>query len=1384
MHILKVSDGQRQVCLKAILLTWLAATVVTLCVLSDAGRTYSQVVRPGEQSRPPDVPTSRLEIPADGVAACGYSPSLLYQLNRQANPTARLPLTAGVPPPAITSVFTQQGNFPPAQVVTCGKFRLYYEDFLQGPVGFNDPNPSLGPKRQATLCAVLKYVESTLNINVNGTTNFIDLYIGQSWNSSTNPALPSVGYLAIAGPYFNPTSGYGTTPGYYAGNALLHATGGTDPQPGQYDGTILMNFDKYFNPSPNPISYWDDYLTTVATCRYDLYSVLLHEVTHALGFLSSVEEDSSFNAKCGAANNSFTKFDQLFLYYGDPCVPKLKKVVTGVSPSINPMVSSEPNELRTNLIWLRNGPVEQNHPVYSGTLDSFYPLKVGSLASHLAGSLLSFTAMSQYAPGFQPNYVMGPEIGQGQRKREWTLAEMRVLLSLGYGLNPTFSAATSLNPYGTDLNGWLLLNNSPAYRTNCSQPMLAYNSPFNFMETLTADFPSLTNNNKPSSLTTTQLMINVSELTNVADAQSDAIRVMPNTLFGIRGVSGNANNHATLEIKPSGSQIVYTPEPGFHGRAQFGFYLWDGHERGALRIVTIDVLPGDYTVPPGNQLVINPGLEDGTEMRQRLLNPNIEHSALVDWAYEGIFAGKNFSGAHPFNYLTNFWNLGGGDIMQNSWYGCFMGPNAQNGYYGLPQADWNLSGYGGFDYPTPVTTSTPNDRYHTFQGGYNYSTLINQVKGCNVYKFECDLNFEKTGYSVGQNFTFQLQFVDNPSPNYHTQLYYTVPVNVTISTVAPNTWQHVVFTFQYCGPPTYFMNLLVQGILNNPPPVVSGTGASVDGSLGNTFTPASSGSFIDNISVRQVSPTPALTLALTASPNTVGCTPTPVTLTALPVSYVPCNANYVWQPGNLSGYTVTVTPSATTTYTLTCSSTSCPQMATSSVTVYSSGSGNNISTAWPKHPTGSQREHFNAVGNLPGGDIVAAGFFSPDETFPGFPTFTSGSGQQLIVYRFSENCGTVWAVALGNFNMNETVSDLVVDAAGNIFLTGAISGNTTFGPITLSGPAAYVLKLNGNTGSVLAAYASSVSAGARGYSIARDNFGNVYMTGQYSGTIKFGSLPLLTSTGSTDVFVVRLDNMLTTPKWNAGFGSTGQDFPGGIGLSSSGLVYVAANIGGSMTVGGDTFTNAGTGTTDVFIGRFHTSLGYYVPNSGRMAGNATSSCSVQDMVVGANGVVYFTGSFTTSFITLTSATPDAYIASWQNLSLANNWIRQMGGSGGDSGRALALDGVGNLYATGQYEGTASFPGFTPSSLSGSIPTSINVYLVKMSVGNAPAYSTSSNSGSGSATFALGLTALPSGTAFLGGYFSGGTTTFGSTTLTVNALTDCYLARISSTGAFY
>jgi hypothetical protein len=163
---------------------------------------------------------------------------------------------------AATQAFARKAAAPDETIG--GTFTVTYEDLSAATgVGFDDPVS--GTARRETLRAVLLYLTSVLDVP--GTA---DILVRASQTDGRGP-------LAAAGPYLLPITGF------QGGLVFEHLTTGVDPLPNELDGVVTVDFGFRWNTEtsgPSPV-------------EYDLYTVLLHEVTHALGFLSVVGPDGA-----------------------------------------------------------------------------------------------------------------------------------------------------------------------------------------------------------------------------------------------------------------------------------------------------------------------------------------------------------------------------------------------------------------------------------------------------------------------------------------------------------------------------------------------------------------------------------------------------------------------------------------------------------------------------------------------------------------------------------------------------------------------------------------------------------------------------------------------------------------------------------------------------------------------------------------------------------------------------------------------------------------------------------------------------------------------------------------------------------------------------------
>jgi hypothetical protein len=389
------------------------------------------------------------QVPQDFTfdhAECGTSPEAIDNFND----VAWGRVAAGPNDP-----FTPIGTFPAGGIVTCGRFKLYFEDFAFNE-GFFDP--ANGANRRNTFCAVVTYVQSVLSMqNITNTNQYVDVHVRRSY-TPLFPAPNQYGALAVGGPYYpaNYSSTVNNTAGIFNGFAYDHITTGNDPDATAYDCVVRVNFHQVWIQNVYYThSYWDQPSSLNQKCVFDLYSVLLHEVTHGLGWISNINEDSTNpNLPIKSAHNTgsnnnhqFTRYDNVFLHFNNAnnnlsSTANFDKLIIN-GPAINTQVNTNNQPIRFSKIWLYNNNRPLNQPVYSGDYVFMHALPQlagvpASFLSHLNEQLMSFTFTQRISPGFSPLYVMGPFMNIGEQKRLLTFQEIRALLQLGYTANPSY----------------------------------------------------------------------------------------------------------------------------------------------------------------------------------------------------------------------------------------------------------------------------------------------------------------------------------------------------------------------------------------------------------------------------------------------------------------------------------------------------------------------------------------------------------------------------------------------------------------------------------------------------------------------------------------------------------------------------------------------------------------------------------------------------------------------------------------------------------------------------------------------------------------------------------------------------------------------------------
>lgn len=353
------------------------------------------------------------------------------------------------------------------------------------------------------------------------------------------------------------------------------------------------------------------------------------------------------------------------------------------------------------------------------------------------------------------------------------------------------------------------------------------------------------------------------------------------------------------------------------------------------------------------------------------------------------------------------------------------------------------------------------------------------------------------------------------------------------------------------------------------------------------------------------------------------------------------------------------------------------------------------------------------------GNSYLTGIFAGTVQF-GPTTLTSAGGNDIYVAKYDAAGALQWATRVGGTG-DDLVSGIAVDASGNLGVAGGYSGTAAFGTTTLAsagGLDMFVGELNTNGAWQWAARVAG-AADELGQSVGFDTAGNLYAVGYYAS-----ASVAVTGTSTTYANPAQVSSLLvkytSSGAWQAALRltSTNSLFANALTIDSSNNLYLFGDFSGTATLGASSITSAGG--QDAFMTRLTTALAYSW--STRMGGaNDDFAPSGRALAVDASGNAYLTGrsyslsmGFGTSSLSLINPTynGEVYLASLNSAGVFR-WVQRAGGDSQDRGEAIALDGKGNLYTTGDFSGVAAFGSTVLASAGGS-----DAYVAKLTTAGA------------------------------------------------------------------
>lgn len=349
------------------------------------------------------------------------------------------------------------------------------------------------------------------------------------------------------------------------------------------------------------------------------------------------------------------------------------------------------------------------------------------------------------------------------------------------------------------------------------------------------------------------------------------------------------------------------------------------------------------------------------------------------------------------------------------------------------------------------------------------------------------------------------------------------------------------------------------------------------------------------------------------------------------------------------------------------------------------------------------------------GNIYVAGSFAFTVDFDpsaSVSNLTQQYGINLFLAKYDASGNHVWAKGIiGNTTLSAFSEGLNIDINGDILLTGSYSGTLDFDPsastvnlVSAGSLEIFVAKYN-SAGNYLWAHRFGSIAEDYARSVTSDGAGNVYIVGQFKGTVDFdpsASTNTLTSSTNSDIYIAKYDingNYVWAKNISS---STAAENIYSIYSDASGNLYIAGEYAGLT----DFDPNAGVynltcvGGLDAFFAKYDSGGNLIFAKS--IGGiNFDHAYSI---VADVLGNMYLTGSFrvtcdfdpSASTANLTTTTNngndvDIFIAKY-DMNGNYIWAKNMPGNSisNDIGRAITLDGNSGVLITGQLYNTSDF----------------------------------------------------------------------------------------------
>lgn len=237
----------------------------------------------------------------------------------------------------------------------------------------------------------------------------------------------------------------------------------------------------------------------------------------------------------------------------------------------------------------------------------------------------------------------------------------------------------------------------------------------------------------------------------------------------------------------------------------------------------------------------------------------------------------------------------------------------------------------------------------------------------------------------------------------------------------------------------------------------------------------------------------------------------------------------------------------------------------------------------------------------PNGNTIISGSFTGTADLdpgPAQHAFTSSGEFDGFVVKLDSEGEFVWAITYGGPE-NDGANDVAVDASGNVYVTGYITGTVDMEPgtgSTMVSSGAFddmVLAKYAPNGTLIWALASETTNGNAGYSLTVHANGDVAVGGVFYGVADLNggtAVNEITSVGEGDAYVAKYDGD-GNYQWARRCGGSMRDEITTLTMDEAGNIFYGGDLQGTADIdfSATSVNHTSAGVTDMFIGKLNAS---------------------------------------------------------------------------------------------------------------------------------------------------------------------------------------------------